>query len=246
MPQNRSTAVMQRRVEAPDAADDFATPPWATRAAIEIIKARFAGDWISKLDVREPCANRGFMVRPLAEVFRKVHPSDVFDYGSGYPLVDYLFPGPMVAAAWTLMNPPFNLAADFILKSFETPDWEGSAAFVRTGFLEGQGRYRDLFNVRPPTLIAQFVERVVLHRGAPRDPDVLYWDGAQWKKPSTATSYVWMFWVKGVPPQPFHWIAPCRNRLTRPGDYNDTTSIIEPSDEGHLCSTKCKEFSSPE
>lgn len=222
MSQNRSTAVMQRRVEAPDAADDFPTPPWATRAAIEIIKERF-DHWIGKETVREPCANRGFMVRPLAEAFRKVAASDVHDYGSGYPLVDYLFPGPMEPADWTFMNPPFNLAADFILKSFETPTWCGTAAFVRTSFLEGQGRYRDLFSVRPPTLVAQFTERVILHKGIVRDPDELYWDQdrAEWKKPSTATSYLWLFWVRGVAPQPFHWISPCRKRLTKPGDYSD-------------------------
>jgi hypothetical protein len=221
MVQNSSSAVMQQRHEAPDALDDFPTPPWATRAAIQIIKREWVGGWdLRSATAREPCANRGYMARPLEQAFRKVYASDVHDYGSGYPLLDYLFPGPMQIADWTFMNPPFNLAADFILKSFETPHWAGTAAFVRTSFLEGAGRHRRLFSVRPPTIVAQFVERVILHKGVLRNPDEAYWDGAQWKKPSTATSYCWLIWIAGRPPQPFQWIAPCRKQLERPGDYN--------------------------
>lgn len=219
MSQNQSSAVMQQRHEAPDSFDDFPTPPWGTRAAVEIIRGRFEGEAITGMDVREPCANRGFMVRPLAETFCCVHPSDVFDYGSGYPLVDYLFPGEMIGADWTFMNPPFNLAVEFILKSFQTPFWRGTAAIVRTGFLESNNRFERLFSERPPTLVAQFVERVVMHKGVLRDPDVAYWTGAEWKKPSTATSYCWLIWCRDIPPQPFHWISPCRKRLERPGDY---------------------------
>ena len=222
MAQNLSSAVMHQRHEAPDALDDFPTPPWATRAAIEIITSRFIdAKWLAKVAVREPCANRGHMVRPLREAFYEVVASDVHDYGAGYPIADYLFPGPMAPADWTFMNPPFNLAMDFIIKSFQTPFWNGTAAIVRTGFLEGQTRYRNLFMQRPPTLIAQFTERVIMHKGALRDPEKEYWDGSQWKKPSTASSYVWLLWIKGIPPQPFHWIAPCRKRLERPGDYPD-------------------------
>src|SRR5579859_7905341 len=107
MVQNTSSAVMQRRTEAHDSLDDFPTPPWATRAATEIV-----GRWVymKELAVREPCANREYMVRPLAEAFASVWASDVHDYGSNYPLMDYLFPGSMVPAEWTFMNPPFNLA----------------------------------------------------------------------------------------------------------------------------------------
>lgn len=241
MVQNTSSAVMQQRTEANDALDDFPTPPWATRAATEIIRERIDDRrgsppaQLENLTVREPCANRGYMVRPLEEVFRTVLASDVRDYGSGYPLLDYLFPGPMHSAHWTFMNPPFNAAGSFILKSFETPGWRGTAALVRTSFLESVGRYNHLFLKWPPTLIAQFCERVIMHKGNVRDPDKLYWDGATWKKPSTATSYCWLFWIRGIPPQPFHWIAPgTRKRLTRPGDY--PTDDSQPTDGGLSCS----------
>lgn len=64
------------------------------------------------------------------------------------------------------------------------------------------------------------MDRVIMHKGALRDPDKLYFDGKTWKRPSTATSYCWLIWLGGVNPQPFHWIAPgTRKRLTKPGDY---------------------------
>lgn len=237
MVQNRSSAVMQQRTEAHDSLDDFPTPCWATRAAIEVIRQKLPvyGRALDAMDVREPCANRGYMVKPLAETFRKVIASDVHDYGSGYPLVDYLFPGEMPPADVTMMNAPFNLCVDFILRSFETPRWLMTGALVRTGFLEGgtseKSRYLRLFAEHPPTLIAQFCERVIMHKGVLRNPERLYWDSdrAEWRKPSTATSYCWLFWAKGCAPQPFHWIAPCRTRLERPGDYpTDDTSLQQP------------------
>ena len=234
MVQNRSSAVMQQRTEAHDSLDDFPTPPWATRAAIEVIRTIDSRP-LENLMAREPCANRGYMVRPMEEVFLRVYPSDVHQYGTDYPLMDYLFPGPMQPSHWTFMNPPFNAAGSFILKSFATPGHHGTAALVRTSFLESVGRYNHLFSKHPPTLIAQFCERVIMHKGTVRDPDKLYWDGAQWKKPSTATSYCWLVWIRNVPPQPFHWIAPgTRKRLTRPGDYptDDVSHQPQTSDGG--------------
>jgi hypothetical protein len=222
MTQNRSSAVMHQRTEAPDALDDFPTMPWATRAVLEIIKeieVRYGHDMRPYMTAREPCANRGYMVRPMEEVFGTVHPSDVHDYGSGYPVLDYLFPGPMLPAQWTVMNPPFNMACRFILKSFETPGWVGTAALVRTGFLEGVGRFNKLFSQRAPNIIAQFVERVPMLKGRV-DP-----------KGSTASSYCWMIWREGLPERQFRWIPPCRKRLERPGDY--PTDNLEPDGAVH-------------
>jgi hypothetical protein len=211
---------MHQRAEAPKAFDDFPTPPWATRAAIEILRKRFGCD-LSKMTAREPCANRGHMVRPLEETFSRVIASDIYDYGAGYKVLDYLFPGQMEPADVPFFNPPFNLAIDFILKSFETPGWWATVAIVRTGFLESIRRYQRLFRIHPPTLIAQHVERVIMHKGIVRDPGKKHWNGSQWRKPSTATSYCWLFFVKGISPQPFHWIPPCRKRLEQPGDYDN-------------------------
>lgn len=236
--QNTSSAVMQQRIEAHDSLDDFPTPPWATRALIRHV---LGGD-VSRFQVcAEPCANRGYMVRPLAEAFGKVIASDIFDYGVGYPVRDYLFPGPLPPADWTIFNPPFRLGPDFILRSFATPGWQGTAALVRSSFIEGQDRYEGLYLPTPPTFFAPFVERVPIFRGIVRDPNKEYWDevSGQMRRPSTATSYCWLVWVKGIPPQPVRWIPPCRTLLERPGDYppptekphddTDTRSLFDPA-----------------
>lgn len=204
MTQNTSTAVMQRRVEAHDSLDDFPTPPWATRALCEQIEIIFGT--MGKKTCREPAANRGHMVRPLREFFADVIPSDVYDYGVGFPLHDYLMPIPEEQVDWTISNPPFRLAEQFIQKALRQSR-QGVAMIVRTAFLEGQGRYERLFATNPPSHVFQFTERVVMHKGrlAPEG--------------STATAYAWLIWAKKCRDTKFGWIAPCRKRLERAEDY---------------------------
>lgn len=204
MSQNRSAAVMQQRHEPHDSLDDFPTPPWATRAVCEWITQNYRIDLSSK-SVREPCANRGYMVRPLSECFGSVEASDVHDYGCGYTVQDFLFPAPLSETDWTFANPPFRLAEQFIHRAIDTST-EGVAVIVRSAFLEGVGRYERLFRHYPPSDILQFVERVPMVKGR-YDPIS-----------STATSYCWMIWHKDFPETGMNWIAPCRKRLEREGD----------------------------
>lgn len=232
MSQNISTAVMQRRVEADDSLDDFPTPPWATRAMVEYVLRPRINVPLSSLIAIDPNCNRGYMARPLAENFATVIANDVHDYGwSGQHLVrDYLFPGPMLPADITFMNPPFRLAEEMIYRSFETPEWLGTIVIVRSAFLEGSDRYTNLFSTRPPTIHAQFVERVIMTKGIVRDPNKKYWNpkapdpktkkktGA-WVYPSTATSYCCLAWLRDLPREPTMWIPPCRKQLERKGDY---------------------------
>lgn len=228
MSQNTSTAVMQRRVEPDDSLEDFPTPSWATRAVIEkiIMPLTFPGQ-IRSWTAREPCANRGYMARPLAEYFGQVRCSDIFDYGMNYLVEDYLFPGSMTPANWTFFNPPFRLALQFILKSFDTPGWVGTACIARSAFLEGKDRYENLFSFQPPTIVAQHVERVIMTKGIVRDPAKEYWDPnanggkGKMKRPSTATSYCWLIWMRDPKWEGTRmmWIQQCRKQLERPGDY---------------------------
>jgi hypothetical protein len=79
---------------------------------------------------------------------------------------------------------------------------------VRTQWIEGISRYRNLFRDRPPSLYAPFVERVPMVKGR-WDPDA-----------NTATSYAWFVWAKAVAgPSRVFWIPPgCRQNLTSPAD----------------------------
>lgn len=204
MTANTSSAVMQQRREAHDSLDDFPTPPWATRALIERLIADLE-EVPALRSAREPAANRGHMVRPLREAFGAVDAADVHDYGAGFRVEDYLF-APCPPVDWTIMNPPFRLAEQFIEKALRESR-EGVAVFVRSAFAEGVGRHERLFSRNPPSRIYQFAERVVLHKGrlAPEG--------------STATAYCWIVWAQGEADTRFRWIRPCRARLERPEDY---------------------------
>lgn len=146
------------------------------------------------------------MVAPLSEHFLTVEASDVHDYGAGFATRDYLFPGFLSAVDWTITNPPFRLAEQFIERASATSS-VGFAMIVRAAFLEGQGRFDRLFSKNPPSYVLQFTERVVMHKGrlAPEG--------------STATAYAWLVWIDGEFPTKLEWIAPCRKRLEREGDY---------------------------
>lgn len=205
MSQNRSSAVMQQRHEAHDSLDDFPTPPWATRALCGFLRGR--GWALHNATVREPAANRGHMVAPLREAFASVEASDVHDYGAGFRLADYLFGPPPERVDFTITNPPFRLAEQFIERALETSDC-GVAMLVRAAFLESVGRYDRIFAKRPPTFVLQFAERVVMHKGR------LAPDG------STATAYAWLVWIQHDDDETrLRWIAPCRKRLERATDY---------------------------
>ena len=224
--QNRSTAVMQRRVEAPDSLDDFPTPPWATRALCEVLINRL-GLSLARETVLEPACNRGFMARPLAEYFRTVEASDIHDYGFG-AVRDFL-PQTLLQPtriehakrpAWCCTNPPFNLAGEFVREGLARVGI-GVAMFVRVAWLESEERYRDLFSnpATRPSYWLQFVERVVLLQGRLVRAGAV--DPKTGKKASTATAYGWAIWMIGEQPDWMKtgWIAPCRQRLERPGDY---------------------------
>jgi hypothetical protein len=202
--QNRSSAVMQQRSEPLRSLDDFPTPPWATRALCE--KLSMLGHDLSGQVVREPAANRGYMVRPLSEYFAEVKASDIKDYGYGWPVEDFLFPFQIERVDWTVTNPPFTLADRFVERALETSRI-GCAVIVRVAFIEGIARFENLFSKRPPSMVFQFVERVPMVKGGV-DP------GA-----SSATAYAWIVWQHGEHDTRLRWIEPCRKRLERSEDY---------------------------
>lgn len=203
MSQNISTAVMQRRVEAHDSLDDFPTPPWATRAILNWLFSR--GLIAPDMTCREPTANRGYMVRPLREVFASVEAGDVHDYGHGFPVVDYLWGPDPDPVDWTFSNPPFRLAQQFIDRALRTSSC-GVAMILRTAFTEGGGRYADLFGPRPPAFVVQHCERVPMVKGR-YDPTA-----------ASATAYCWLIWLPGEDDTRFRWLPPCRKKLERSDD----------------------------
>lgn len=222
MSQNRSSAVMQQRIEPPDSLDDFPTPPWGTRAICEFLAS--LGFDLTMMDCREPCANRGHMVAPLREAFGHVIASDIFDYGYGFPVRDYLF-GPdahLDQTDWTFLNPPFRLAQEFIERARRLSR-VGVAVIARSAFSEGQDRAIEMFIPTPPSFELQFSERLVMLKGRLiRSGAVDPFAEKPGTKASTATSYSAFIWLtRDAAPADTRkrWIAPCRLRLEREGDY---------------------------
>lgn len=206
MTQNISQAVMANRTTAKDELDDFPTPRWATRALLEHGLNKSA---MVRLSCLEPACGRGYMAATLQEYFCDVAAADVADYGYG-DRRDFVNPSIAIIANsfdWVITNPPFKLAETFINQSLRIAR-RGVAMLTRSVFIESVGRYERLFNVRPPTLYAQFAERVPMVKGRV-DP-----------KATTATSYAWLIWDKTeVCRHRLDWIPPCRKKLERPGDY---------------------------
>ncbi len=208
-----STAVMARRVEPADSLDFFPTPPWATRAFCRHVLPAFeTADPVTglyPLQAIDPACGEGHMALALREYFPLVTASDIHPYGFG-DRGDFLHPDEIYAPRdWVITNPPFNLGAAFVQRAM-TVAKRGVAMLVRTAFLEGEGRFAELFSRTPPAAIYQFVERVPMHRGR--------WvvDG------TTATAYCWLVWHTSQPDgaEPaFRWIPKSRQALSRPDDW---------------------------
>jgi hypothetical protein len=152
------------------------------------------------------------MSMALAEYFREVTSSDVFDYGFG-GVSDFLkskYDGR--SFDWVITNPPFRLAEEFIKRSM-TIARHGVAMLTRTVFIESVGRFERLFKSNPPMAFAQFVERVPMVKGRID------------KTASTATGYGWLVWEKKrTTKTQLIWIPPCRRALEQDGDYQQQVS----------------------
>jgi methylase of polypeptide subunit release factors len=217
---NGARAIMASRKEPDDSLDYFPTPPWATRALLEIVLAQLDGvDALSRQLVWEPACGEGHIAEVLLERFRAVMPTDIHDYGYGAHEFDFL--GAHAAAAdflcepvdWIITNPPFaEKTEDFVLRALDIAR-VGVAMFVRLQWLETTGRYEAVFRDHPPTLIAFFAERVNLCKGR-WEPDG-----------STATAYIWLVWARDCQPRAPFWIPPGqRDALTRADDRERFTA----------------------
>lgn len=188
--------------------DFFPTPPWATRSLVEVILPHL-GVSIDGLTVYDPGCGEGHITGALEEYPANVIGTDIKDYasdGRAAPAwageLDYLDRSSAAPQAdWVIMNAPFSdeelgdRPLHFTQRALDEAK-VGVASFVRTTWLDGIGRYENLFSVRPPTLYAQFAERVNLCKDR--------WEPMG----STATAYCWLVWVKDRTPQPVFWVPP--------------------------------------
>lgn len=221
---NRSTAVMQRRAQAPNELDYFPTQPWAVRAACELLSSELSED-LAALTCWEPACGELHMVRPLREYFAHVTASDIFRYHPDHAIHDFLSHGSAFCRPdWIFTNPPFLVADQFVSRAIERAR-RGVVMFVRGAFTEGDKRYEQLF--RPqirPSYVVTYSERVVLLRnrlirsGSP-DPFNLDEMTLEPRRASSATAYSLVIWLPGQHDTRHRWIPACRQRLERDEDY---------------------------
>lgn len=206
-PPNRTHAVMaQRNPEDRESLDPFPTPPWGTRALMEFIIDDT--ERTKQQIVWEPACGEGHMAKVLKEYFGGVVASDIHPYGYG-SVADFLSPETTLPEVdWVITNPPFRHAEKFIDKSYRIAR-RGVAMLTRTVFIEGTKRYDRLFSKNPPSVVAQFSERIPMVKGRLD------------RKASSATAYCWLVWDKLNFHEPrIAWIPPCRKALEREDDYN--------------------------
>jgi hypothetical protein len=200
------------RVQPPGDLDYSPTPPWATRALIEHVFVHLARRGHCKFQkVWEPACGEGHIAEVLGEYFQHVYASDLHPWGYG-DIGDFLTEH-LEEFDWIITNPPFeDRVIKFIAHALDLAG-TGVAMFLQLRYLEGIGRYEQIFRDRPPTIIAPFVERVPLVMGR-YDPQA-----------STTTAFMWLVWIKGAPPQAPFWIPPgsCK-ALTKPDDKRRFTT----------------------
>ena len=101
-------------------------------------------------------------------------------YGLDYLSDDY----PYDEADYVIMNPPFKLIEPFVIRSLEIAK-KGVLMLGRLQFLEGEGRYNNIFADYAPTDVWVYVDRVACYK-----------DGDFSIKPDSIQAYAWFYWDK--------------------------------------------------
>ncbi len=228
MPKNlSSSAVMARRNISTQGLDPYWTPPNATRALCEHILDGYGGSTrIAAMRAIDPAAGMGHIVDTCEEYFSEAEGSDIYDYGRGFRKQDFLtYPDELDEEMDAIItNPPFNKADDFVLKALSLNP-AITAVLARVQLMEGQSRYRKLWQTRPAHIIAPFSQRVSMAR-LQIDMSI-----------SSASMYAWFVWfsdamlseisIEKYQTRVDH-IPPHIERWTHPSDPVKTEPLPEP------------------
>lgn len=149
---------------------------------------------VKKIDlpkqILEPACGEGHLSIRLEELGHNVYSSDLIDRGFGHVQDFFAMQEPPFDGDFAIVsNPPYKFALPFVLHSLElVPEGSLVCMFLKTTFLEGKKRYKELFRNCPPHRVLQFVERALCAKNG---------DFEKRKKEGTAVSYAWFVWVKG-------------------------------------------------
>lgn len=161
--------------------DWYPTPPDATKDLLRV--ESFAPV------IWEPACGDGAISKVLADKYDVIS-TDLNDYKFGTPSVDFLMETTAMASQ-IVTNPPYKLANEFILKAIDL-GIEKHAYLLRTAFLEGQSRYKNLYAQNPPKNIWVFSRRLTMIRG---DHDEAWYGSGK-------ISFAWFIFRKGYTGKP--------------------------------------------
>jgi len=161
--------------------DYYATEPKA--AELLLAKETFSPK------IWECACGAGHLSRVFKEAGYKVRSTDLMDRGFGKPGIDFLNSNISHWDGDIITNPPYKFAQAFVEKALQIiPDGRKVAMFLKTLFLEGQGRY-ELFTSQPPIRI--YVSSARLQCAKNAEFEKMQQSGG------SAISYAWFVWQKG-------------------------------------------------
>lgn len=144
----------------------------------------------------EPACGDGAISSVLQAAGHDVCSTDLIERGYGTSGVDFLATTALLAPA-IVTNPPYKLAEAFVHHALDMRA-EKVAMLLRLAWLEGEGRRKRVFDVRPPVRVWVLSARPTLWHGT--DPNARDTGGA--------TSYAWFVWEHGpVSPTTVGWLS---------------------------------------
>ena len=140
--------------------------------------------------ILEPACGSGCLSKRLEELGHDVYSSDIEDRGYGIKQDFFSMDKPPFDGDFAIVtNPPYRYSLEFCKHSLElVPEGSLVCMFLKTLFLEGKKRYKELFVTTPPHRVLQFVERALCAKNG---------DFEKRRKEGTAVAYAWFVWVKG-------------------------------------------------
>ncbi len=155
-------------------ADDwYQETPEAVRALLRA--ERFYGVTL------DPACGAGTIPKTFQEFGLDCLGSDLVDRGYGLTGVDYLTQ-PDQGVDNLAANPPYNLLEPFVLKMIAEAKHK-VAVLTRLAWLEGDGRYRRIFEPHPPSRVLVFRNRISVPPG-----------GADIKPTGGSVAYCWVIY----------------------------------------------------
>jgi len=141
----------------------------------------------------ECACGEGHLSKRLIELGHKnVISTDLIDRGYGFAPFDFfkIKKEDVGSEVDIITNPPYKFAKEFVLKALEVlSPGRKCYMFLKLTFLEGKGRYKELFSKYSPQKIYVFSERVMCAKNG--NFEEMKTGGG------SAVAYAWFVWEKG-------------------------------------------------